>query len=198
MYNNHEEKDVINIELFFSVLKLVIITTVYAIICNNPSFSKKIFWHYVHEMSRIFSKAFSLNSTDAVSACACTACVFLFHSRRSCTPFSSARSRSLKVGAETPTGSCHILSFWPPPIAFFFPRNTLTCTELISRYPLYLITFATRFIIYLKNSRTILEIISYELNILFCIYFCMYFVYCNDEYLSAIYLNFMRRKNIIE
>ena len=90
--------------------------------------------------SRIFLKvAFSSNSTD--DAVTRHVCMFV-HSMR--LPLSQpafvhailfstiSKTRSLKVSAETPTGSCHILSFRPPLIAFFFPCNTPACIESIS------------------------------------------------------------------
>lgn len=141
-----------NTELFFSVVKLIIILRIYSIIYNNPrtSFSKNLLIICTRNVKNFLKGIFLKFHRRHVFMCV--------HSMR--LPLSQpafvhailfstiSKTRSLKVGAETPTGSCHILPFWPPPIAFFFPRNTPTYTELISRYPLYLITFATRFITY--------------------------------------------------
>lgn len=76
---------------------------------------------------------------------ACTACVFLFHSRHSCTPFCSARSwrheAGLKVG-DPPRRQQEAATFFHSgcllPLSSF-PCNTPACTESISHL-LYLNT----------------------------------------------------------
>lgn len=64
-------------------------------------------------------------------ACACTACVFLFHSRRSCTPFCSARSRRREAEPKVRAGDANRKL---PHSSIFAASSSILSSFLVTRW----------------------------------------------------------------